>query len=515
MKRPSLDGKLPLARLLAGAALLIGFLSLGDATLRAMAADQPRLPRSTPEAQGISSGAISQFLAGVATTHGDVLDSFMLIRHGHVVAEGWWAPYDAGTPHALYSGTKSFTSTAVGLAIAERRLRLDDRVLGFFPAEAPAEPGDHLRAMRVRDLLTMTTGHEAEPPFRGNPALSRSFLSAPVPHPPGTHFLYNTTATDMLGIIVEKVTGESLRQYLQPRLFGPLGITDLRWTNLPEGFNDGGIGLSLRTEDFARFGQLLLQKGRWQGRQVVPAEWIEAATSVQTATGTDPVSEAAPGYGFQFWRGRHNTYRADGAFGQFCLVLPDQDAVVAITSGIPLSQMQSMLNLVWEQLLPAMQPGPLPENDAGAAELARTLAQARRRPVADAAGLPAHFQAVGRTYTFNANPIQLTSLKVEADDRDSLSLTLRFNDGPAQRLVCGRGDWQKGRLAFSVFPEQPVAGSAGWVADDTLVTKLIFPETPFAITLTLRFSADELSVESDWNIALGPTKQPRFTGRWR
>lgn len=513
MNQNTLKMKRPLTRLVAGAAVLIGSLAWGGAPLRATDLDHPRLPRSTPEAQGIPSGAVLKFLAGVATTQGDVMDSFMLIRHGHVVAEGWWAPYDADTPHALYSGTKSFTSTAVGLAMAEGRLRLDDRVLGFFPAEAPAEPSDHLRATRIRDLLTMTTGHDTEPPFRDNPALSRTFLHAPVPHPPGTHFLYNTAATDMLGIIVEKVTGESLRDYLQPRLFGPLGITDLRWTKLLEGFNDGGIGLSLRTEDFARFGQLLLQKGRWRGRQVVPAEWIEAATSIQTGSRTGPASDASQGYGFQFWRGRHNTYRADGAFGQFCLVLPEQDAVVVITSGIPLAQMRSMLDLVWEHLLPAMQPGPLPENETGAAELVRTLTHATRLPAANAAGRPEHFAAVGRTYTFTANPIHLTSLKVEADNRESLILSLRFNDGPTQRLVCGRGAWQKGRLAFSVFPEQPVAGSAGWISADTLVTKLIFPETPFAITLTLRFSADEMSVGPEWNIAFGPTQQPRFTGR--
>lgn len=510
---PNIPGvKLHMTQLVAGV-LLIGSLALGCASLRAMNPDLPRLSRSTPEAQGISSGAITKFLAAVTTTHGDVLDSFMLIRHGQVVAEGWWAPYDAGTPHALYSGTKSFTSVAAGLAISEGRLRLDDRVLGFFPAEAPVEPGDHLRAMCVRDLLTMTTGHDAEPPFRGNVALSRSFLAAPVPHPPGTHFLYNTTATDMLGIIVERVTGESLRDYLQPRLFGPLGITDLRWTNLPEGFNDGGIGLSLRTEDFACFGQLLLQKGRWQGRQLVPAEWIDAATSVQTANGSDPSSDAAQGYGFQFWRCRHNAFRADGAFGQYCIVLPEQDAVIAITSGVSLAQMQPLLNLVWEHLLPAMQPERLPENKTGASELVRTLAHATHIPAANSAGLPTRFQTTGRTYTFSANAIQLTSLKVEADDRDSLILSLRFNDGPAQRLICGRGAWQKGRLAFGVFSEQPVAGSAGWITEDTLVTKLVFYETPFAITLTLRFSTDELSIDADWNLGFGPTKQPRFTGR--
>lgn len=485
------------------------------ASLPAADSDHIRLARSTPEAQGISSRAILKFLAAVAATHDDALDSFMLVRHGHVVAEGWWAPYDAATPHALYSGTKSFTSLAVGFAAHEKRLRLDDRVLDFFPAHAPADPGDNLRAMRIKDLLTMTTGHAEEPPFRNNPALIRTFLHAPVLHPPGTHFLYNTTATDMLGIIVEHVTGATLRDYLEPRLFGPLGITDLRWTRLPEGFDDGGIGLSIRTEDFACFGQLLLQKGRWQDRRLVPTEWIEAATGRQTATGANAASDAAQGYGFQFWRGRHNTYRADGAFGQFCIVMPEQDAVVVITSGIMTHHMQSMLNLVWEHLLPAMQPNRLPEDAASVAALVRTLAEASHRPVIGRADLPVLIQDERRSYVFEPNAVQLTAMVLDSSNEETVTLRLRFNDGPEQRVVCGRGAWKKGRAAFSVFPEQPVAASAAWTGDDTLGAKLIFYETPFAMTLTMRFSGSEVSIDPVWNIAFGSTVQPRLVGRAR
>ncbi len=181
------------------------------------------LPRSAPEKQGISSEAILAFI-DAADKGIDTMNSFMLIRHGSVVAEGWWSPYTAKTPHQLFSLSKSFTSTAAGLAIAEGKLSLDDEVLKFFPADAPAEPEANLKAMRVRDLLCLSAGHQVEVKFSAAVPWTKSFLSHPVPHKPGAHFLYNTPATYMLSAIVQKVTGMTVLDYLGPRLFGPLGI---------------------------------------------------------------------------------------------------------------------------------------------------------------------------------------------------------------------------------------------------------------------------------------------------
>ena len=195
------------------------------------------------------------------------MNSFMLLRHGHVVAEGWWAPYDAEAPHSLYSLSKSFTSTAVGLAIAEGKLSLDDEVLKFFPDDAPAEPSNNLKAMRVSDLLRMSTGQQTEPPRTADQPWTKTFLAQPVPFKPGTHFLYNTSATYMLSAIVQKATGMTVLDYLKPRLFEPLGIEHPTWETSPQGISAGGYGLSIRTEDIARFGQLYLQKGKWQGKQ--------------------------------------------------------------------------------------------------------------------------------------------------------------------------------------------------------------------------------------------------------
>lgn len=316
-------------------------------------------PRSTPEAQGVSSAQIREFIE-TADKHVNSMHSFMLVRHGHVVAEAWWSPESAERPHILWSLSKSFTSTAVGFAVAEGKLSVDDLVLSFFPDDAPSDPSNNLKAMRIRDLLTMNTGHQDEVNWREANDWAKAFLSHPVQHKPGTHFRYNTPATYMLSAIVQKVTGETVLDYLTPRLFEPLGIEKPKWDNSPQGISIGGYGLYLRTEDIAKFGQLYLQQGKWNGKQLLPESWIQQATSKQVSNGSDPNRDWDQGYGFQFWRCRHGAYRGDGKDGQFCIVLPEQDAVIAITANT--GDMQAELNVVWDKLLPAFHDKPLAEN---------------------------------------------------------------------------------------------------------------------------------------------------------
>ncbi len=328
------------------------------------------LPRSSPEAQGVSSAQVRAFVEA-ADKEVDTMHSFMLVRHGHVVAEGWWKPEAADKPHVLHSLSKSFTSTAVGLAVAEGKMSIDDPVLKFFPEDAPEKPSEKLKAMRVRDLLTMSTGHQTLPNFKADEAWVKTFLAQPVEHKPGTHFQYNSPATYMLSAIVRKVTGETVLDWLKPRLFEPLGISNPEWDSSPQGISTGGWGLHIRTEDIAKFGQLYLQKGAWNGKQLVPAAWVEQATNKQVSNGSDPEKDWDQGYGFQFWRCRHGAFRGDGAFGQFCIVLPEQDAVVAITADT--KNMQAELNVVWDKLLPAFQNAPLAPNPDEQAKLKQTL----------------------------------------------------------------------------------------------------------------------------------------------
>lgn len=333
--------------------------------------DMP-LPRSTPEAQGISSQAVSGFVEALDKIHS--IHSFMILRHGQVIGEGWWSPEAADKPHVLNSLSKSFNSTAVGLAIQEGKLSLDDAVLKFFPGDAPADPSDNLKAMKVRDLLTMTCGQSVEAKIVGNKASVKQFLAQPVPYTPGTHFQYNTLGSYVLSAIVNKVTGQTSLEYLKPRLFEPLGIDHPRWDSSPEGNSLGGYGLYLRTEDVAKFAQLYLQKGKWNGKQIIPEQWVEQATRMQVSNdGGDHAKigiDWIQGYGFQFWRCTHNAFRGDGAGGQFLVVLPDQDAVVVITANT--GNMQGELNAIWDNLFPAFRDHPLPE-DAGAYEQLKHL----------------------------------------------------------------------------------------------------------------------------------------------
>lgn len=348
---------------------------------RASVAATP-LPRSSPEEQGISSAAIRAFVEA-ADKDIHTLHSFMLVRHGQVVAECWWQPEAAEKRHVMWSLSKSFNSTAVGLAAEEKKLSLDDPVLKFFPAEAPAEPSENLKAMRVRDLLTMSGGHDVEPKFKIEEGPSvKDFLAHPVTHTPGTWFRYNTPGSYMLSAIVTKATGQTVLDFLRPRLFGPLGIESPEWGATAEGYNFGGYGLFVRTEDVAKFGQLYLQKGKWNGKQLLPEKWIEAATSRQVDNSKAPsgrTSDWQQGYGFQFWRCQHNAFRGDGRDGQICLVMPGQDAVIAITAQT--GQMQTELDLVWEKLLPAFKPEALPADAAEQEKLRQAMASLTAHPV--------------------------------------------------------------------------------------------------------------------------------------
>jgi CubicO group peptidase (beta-lactamase class C family) len=484
---------------------ITGFAWLVCCATIGLAADKTPLPRSSPEAQGVSSAAVLDFVEA-ADKSIDAMNSFMLLRHDHVVAEGWWSPYDADAPHSLYSLSKSFTSTAVGIAISEGKFSLDDPVLKFFPEDAPSEPSINLKSMRVSDLLRMSTGQQSEPPRTPNAVWTKTFLAHTVPFKPGTHFLYNTSANYMLSAIVQKTTGMTLLDYLTPRLFEPLGIEHPTWETSPQGISTGGYGLSIRTEDIARFGQLYLRKGEWNGKRLVPAEWVAAATTRQTSNGSNPTSDWDQGYGYQFWRCRHNAYRGDGAFGQYCIVLPDQDAVIAITSGV--RDMQAVLNLVWDKLLPAFRFTALPDDDLARARLEQTLKSLTLRPQE---GSPSSASALKRRFAFPTNNRKLESIALESDNTGDV-IVAKMN-GREQRIACGRGSWRKGRLAFATFEEQPAAASGAWTGDDTYTAKICFYETPFIIKLNLKFAGDTLSFDSEANLGFGPTKQPRLEGK--
>jgi CubicO group peptidase (beta-lactamase class C family) len=483
---------------------------------------QTSLPRSSPEQQGISSADVLDFVEA-ADKDVDTMNSFMLVRHGYVVAEGWWAPYDRETPHILYSLSKSFTSTAVGLAIAEGKFTLDDPVLKFFPDDAPADPSVNLKAMRVRDLLRMATGNQIEAPIRVDDPSKQSdtwvktFLNHPVPFKPGTHFLYNSPATYMLSAIVQKTTGMTVLDYLRPRLFDPLGFKDPTWVMSPQGINAGAYGLSIRTEEIARFGELYLRKGMWNGKQLIPAAWVEQATSMQTATGSAPTSDWDQGYGYQFWRSRHNSFRGDGAFGQYCMVIPELDAVVAITSGV--RNMQQVMNLVWDKLLPAMKPGRLPENATARRQLQDRLNRLTVKFPGGSASSPTAATISGKWFEFPENDRGIKELSFEFTGSATF-LNVRTSAGESRLLIGaltwagGHGGFTNGVDRFLSVPANPsVAASGAWTSNDTFTVKIVLPETPYYTTLNFKFEGDRVVLDSEYSVSFGPTKPTQLVGQ--
>ena len=512
----------------------MGLFYTGPGSLTAQAAINNQLPRAIPEAQGVSSVGILAFLEAIGKSKHE-FHSFILVRHGQVIAEGWWAPYRADLNHMLYSMSKSFTSTAIGFTVAEGRVKVDDLVTSFFPEDLPGTVSKNLAALRVKDLLTMSVGHaqDSTDAIRATDNWVRTFLALPIQNPPGTAFLYNSGATYMLSAIVQKVTGQKVIDYLKPRLFDPLGIEGMTWDTCPLGINTGGWGLNIQTEGLAKFGQLYLQKGLWNDRRILTAPWVEEATTfkIQQPVPANPnppkeKNDWLQGYCYQFWRSQHKAYRGDGAFGQFTIVMPEQDAVLAITSES--SSMQGELDLVWEHLLPAMKAQPLPANASAQAQLKQKLASLALLP------------PKGRTSSPTAGKLSGKSFVLESNGMNAQNVTFRFQDGAClftlkddqgeYPIRCGLEKWVTGETTMPGTPPNlvtardpkktnlsKVAASGTWKDANTFEMTWRFYETPHHDTVTCRFDGSRVNVTFLNSMAAmnpqGKDKRPVLQGR--
>lgn len=439
-----------------------------------MVTPQP-LPESSPSQHGVDASGISAFLDAVKDIE---LHSLMILRHGHVIASGWWEPYGPGRPHLLYSLSKSFTATAAGLAVAEGLLDLDAPVLSYFPELDTGVTDPRSRGMLVRHIASMSSGHLADTWAAACEAAPdqpvRGFLGLPPERDPGTIFTYNQSCTYTLATIIQRVTGQPLTGYLRPRLLDPVGIAAADWDEYPPGQALGFTGLYTTTDAIARLGELYLRGGRWHDRQVIPAAWVAEATRPHVATVPDATPDWRQGYGFQFWMSRHG-YRGDGAFGQFCLVLPEQDAVIAMTAGA--MDMQAVLSAVWDHALPAL--GAPGEGSADAdAALAKRLATLRLPVPASPARPPGSWPEsasalIGFTPAGGICEAQPSLRRVEAGEgrvtlsEDALSLDLRLTEG-----------WHV------TDGPVPAAASGGWADAGTLDIDVVFLETPHQLALT-------------------------------
>jgi CubicO group peptidase (beta-lactamase class C family) len=454
------------------------------------------LPRSTAIDQDVDPVGILAFLDTIQVRADIELHSFMLLRHGHVVAEGWWHPYSAERPHLLYSLSKSFTSTAAAFAAAEGLLDLDDTVVSHFP-EFDADITDpSSRSMRIRHIAAMASGHEQETwseAFATDPNEPvRGFLLIPPDREPGQVFAYNQPCTYSLASIVQRHAGMPLTQYLRPRLFDPLGIGEVAWQAFRPGRERGYTGLHARTEDVAKLGQLYLQRGRWDGSPLISEDWVALATSKRIDTNeTNP--DWRQGYGFQFWMSRHG-YRGDGAYGQFCVILPERDAVVATTAATP--DMQAVLDAMWIHLLPAL------GRSSAAVDAQEQLASrlgGLELPAYQADAEPADWEPwLHEPFMVQSGEpkIDLTLLMLRRTDA-GYQVTLNETNN-ALSVAVGTGGWTVSSPADSSGKVIPVAAAGGWSDQRTLRLEVIFLETPHRMDIVC--SLENRCAHASWRL---------------
>lgn len=468
----------------------------------------------TPESQGIPSSAVLEFLSDLKR-RGLEMHGFAVLRHGKCVARGSWYPYGDDMEHNVFSFSKSLTSTAMGFLWQEGLLNPSEKLTDAFADCMPEGISPNLARATVRDLLTMGCGHDTEPAlsrYDDADGWLRQFFSHPFVHAPGTVYEYNTAGTNVLCTLLLRKTGQSLTDYLRPRLFDPLGIgRDISCAPLGGGVQFGGAGFRLKLEDMMRFGQFFLQKGRWEGRQLLSEEWFHQACSKQIET----AGRAYPshpdwnaGYGYQFWMcSEPGSFRADGAFGQFAVVLPQKDAVIVTQSST--EQTFSLMEAI-HALSSRMQDCALAPDPEGCQRLLRAqqsleipgfLCVRNRRMETEIEGrayLPA-----GRAVSFKAFSsgirIQTGSQTDDGECRkirfsfeaDRMILHAQDSDGDVSLPLSMNGSFC---VSDQPFSRQGVAGIARFVDHNVIETVVRNLDQPSGKRMYFRFCGDRLTV---------------------
>jgi CubicO group peptidase (beta-lactamase class C family) len=457
-----------------------------------------QLPRSVPSELGVDATRVIDFLDAVDATGLD-FHSLMIVRHGTVVAEGWWAPYRRDDIQLLYSVSKTFLAMAVGIAVGEGRLSTEDMVADLLPDLVPQPVPDHLRQLRVRHLLSMASGHREETLARivaMGPDPVRNFLALAPEEPPGSVFAYNQGNPLTLSCIITALTGQRVVEYLRPRLLEPLGIDRAEWLTTANGIDQGFSGLHVTTESVAKLGQLLLQDGRWGETQLVPADFVADCRLPQVSNARQLQNpDWRQGYGYQMWMCRHGAQRADGAFGQLAIVLPDLDAVIACTAQI--IDMQHQLDLIWAHLLPAFRDARLRGTGADQ-RLTERLARLCAGGVTSSGYGPADPLELSPTRTEGSFSARIERIRIEPRPGGSrLALTV---GGESYAFDVPQGQFADGLLPGLNSPFPEVSVSAGWISGQEYHAEVVSRRTPHRLRLRVRLGrlGEEPEVSVSW-----------------
>lgn len=437
--------------------------------------------------------------------------SVMVTRDNFVIAEGWWKPYRREYNHIQYSVSKSFVGTAVGFAVTEGILSVDDKVLDILDGVLPSEPCANMKKLTIRHVLTMSTGHKDERNvFHEGESWIYSLLSSYIDGEPGKKFCYISSSTYILSAVIWKLTGQTVFDYLKPRLFEPMGFSEnIWWETSPEGLNTGFNGFNATAEDITKLALLYLNRGCWEGKRLLSEEWVREASSLQIKNedndrnqklgyrqGFGAFSEDwKSGYGYLFWHCRpKGAYRGDGIYGQMCIVMPEERMTIAIAAGC--REPAEILDVVWKHLLPAV------DNDTHGQEgdlRLRQVLEGLEIPVAvGKKAHPSQKEYSKKVYRIAQNEMGMKTLSFSFPEEGNPSVAITSCKGTLEAQI-GYGEWAETDTGYDpdgfhcdnvVFFGQ-AACSGAWQGDEYVV-KIVYTRTPFVDTLRIRFRQDKL-----------------------
>ncbi|CAM3675600.1 serine hydrolase domain-containing protein [Marinicrinis lubricantis] len=450
-----------------------------------------QLERVKPEQAGISSAGLGKFLDYIEDMNIN-LHSFMLLRYGHIAAEGYYKPFHRHLLHPIFSVSKSITSAAVGIAIQEGLFSLQDRVIDFFQDKLAEDVHPYTAMMQVKHLLSMQTVHPGSTDTQGEDWVY-SFLNTPPSYPPGTIFAYDTTATHTLCAIIQRTSGQTVLDYLRPRLFDPIGIGQIEWESCPQQINKGGSGIWCTTEDMARFGQLYLQDGIWDGKRILPKGWVERSTSkIVDNSNAKALLDGRQGYGYQFWRCRNDAYCAFGMGGQFIVVVPHKQIVFVTTANTLQNrdEHQLILNGFWEYIYAAAADEPVQDNPL---QYRRLLKQIERLQLVLPKSLdraaPAE-ETTKRKYILNSNPLGYTSCEITLGPTPEL----KFCTDQRRVTICSFS-FDQPLIGTDPFFGFEAACGASWMDSQTMIVQMQLLNQMQMFLLTCRFEDHFLVIQ--------------------
>ena len=465
------------------------------------------LPRATPESMGIPSEKITEYFDSLMRFPNTEIHSVVVMRHGRVVAELHPQPFMPQYGHTLFSCSKTFAAAAIGIAISENLLNLSDRLISFFPEYLPYPVPAQLQRITIEDLLTMRSGFVVDTRMRTiSQQWVKDYLNHPMNAEPGTRFAYDSIDTYLLSAILQRKTGKTLLEYLKEHIFNDLHIKEVKWEYSPEGITTGGWGLYLQPESMAKFGQLLLQKGKWRGRQLIPADWVDLMMRkhVTNNQGDD--------YCFQMWRcGKHNAARADGAYGQYIYVLPGKDMVVTVTQCM-ISGNAAQHEILWSMVVPYVKDGMLEEDTHDLKKL-RKFEATCSHPLPEGKKRHNNLDSLlNRKIVLAKNPLEWNSLQLTQDEEAQIHLIVTDDKKRSGDILLGFKEWKTSPIGFyplyvrtatqnrfsSFYPPFQAGAAYAW-EDGVLKIKIHFADWLTSVELRLKYSDGGVSVTAHEN----------------